>query len=191
MNTLTEQQINTIVAKVAEGLRTALRGMVGIDPHQEKKNRQKARIQATLARSEDLIRAHPHLAPILKCKAMTKTMIRRSLGGNAVNIDEALDELVSEGLVVHHPTHRLLHKSASLYQLVVKPEPQQVEVPPPPPRDTEAEDRRMQEAWDAACRAPLLPAKKEDDQPRNPNLPEGAYQDLQDPKSHVWRLPKI
>lgn len=191
MDTLTEQQINTIVAKVAEGLRTALRGMAGIDPHQEKKNRQKARIQAALARSEDLIRAHPHLAPILKCKAMTKTMIRRSLGGNAVNIDEALDELVAEGLVLHHPTHKLLHKAASLYQLAnTAPKPTPPQEQQAPARDEQDEDRRMRDAWEAACSAPLVP-KEEDDQPRNPNIPEGAYQDLQDPKSHTWRLPKI
>lgn len=193
MTQLTDQQINTIVSHVAEALRAALKDVAGINPQDEKKNRQKARILAALARSGDLIASHRHLEPILRHQAMTKTMLRRALGGNAVKIDDALDELVSEGTVRHHASHRLLHKAASLYQLVQQQPTQNppVDSDEPPPRDTQDDDRRMKEIWDAACSAPLMPSKKDDDQPRNPNLPDGAYQDLQNPKSHVWRLPKI
>lgn len=121
MNTLTPQQIQFITDKVSKALHDALTEVAGINPTDAKLERMKARILATLAKSSQLINAYPTLAPILKHNAMPKTTLRRALGGNSVNIDQALDELVASGLILHHPANRITNRTLQVYELTPPP----------------------------------------------------------------------
>ena len=120
MNSLTPQQIQFITAKVAKALQDALTEVAGINPQDAKNERLKARILAALARSQEYTSAYPALAPILKHKAMPKTTLRRALGGNAVNIDDALDALVTTGKIKFHPANRLTGRVLQVYELTDK-----------------------------------------------------------------------
>jgi hypothetical protein len=115
---LTQDQINFIVDTVSKALREALTASAGIQPSTAKKDRTKARIVAALNRSAEYITGYPGYESILKHKAMPKTLLRRALGGNAVNIDDALDELVAEGLISFHPAIRLAGRTMIAYQIL-------------------------------------------------------------------------
>ena len=121
---LTDDQIDFVAAKMAavfkKTLQEALREVQGASPPAARNERTKARILAALARSESYAPAYPALGPVLRKKAMTKTVLRRALGGNAVALDEAVFELVQEGKVRHVPAFKQSAESASieLFQLV-------------------------------------------------------------------------
>lgn len=159
MSQLTDDQIDRVIAEMMPGvkklLREALEREVGSTPQEDKKNRQKRRIVAALARSSDYIPANPKMEPLLKCSAMSKTMLRKAMGGNAVNIDDALEELCAEGVIKYHPANRTTGFVLQVYELLDKAQPQEPEkaAPPTPERDFEkeaAEDKRMRDIWEQA-----------------------------------------
>lgn len=121
---LSEDQIQFVADRVSAAikktLREALEEVSGINPAAVKNERTKARILAALERADKYIPAYPLLALVLRKKAMTKTMLRRALGGNAVNIDVALAELLDEKKLVHIPAYResMVRLPIELFQLV-------------------------------------------------------------------------
>lgn len=121
---INDQIVKAIVKEatpgIVEAIQAATAKILMSDPQREKTDRFKPRIVAALQRAGDYAHTYPGMAEIFKYKAMTKTLLRRALGGNTVNIDPALDELVAEGKVKHHPAFIIGVRPYSVYELIDK-----------------------------------------------------------------------
>lgn len=117
MPNLTDAQIEDIIKQTTQAMRQAFKQAAGAHAIDEKKERLKRRIVAALDRSDDYSGAHQGLKDILQRKAMPKTLLRRALGGNAVNIDDALDELAATGEIRYYPTYRFGRHTLQVYML--------------------------------------------------------------------------
>lgn len=160
--TITEDQLNDLNNKIAslagriEALKDTFAEVTGTKVPEDHTERMKARIVAALERADIYIKTNKHLEPILKYKALTKTLLRRALGGNVVKMDEAMDELIQTGKVIYHPECRVIHGIVlQVYELDKPVQPEEPEMDPEEKKRIEmekaaAEDKRMRDIWEQA-----------------------------------------
>lgn len=119
---LNNEQIEWLSTKIAHAVKqavtTALQDLNGTDPSEERNKRLEARILAALARSATYVASYPKLKPILEHKALTRTLLRRAMGGNAVTYDDVLNSMIERGLVKHYPSTQIAGPAVEVFQLV-------------------------------------------------------------------------